>query len=210
MTLAELATFITQKVGDTSSSAVALAKEFVKARYRMLWDAHPWRDIVTDELGPSVSGVSDYQVDGIDRILSVRFNATAELLRLDHWEVVRLYPSGVFSEQGTPKYYVPLPAVSGDAAVRLVPTPNVVQTINVWGCRTFVPLSADGDSPLILGCDNALLAYAQGDILERQRHYEKAKLKFQEGAEQLALLRATNAAWQIPRPAMPGPEPAKA
>ena len=40
----------------------------------------------------------------------------------------------------------------------------------------------DSDSPQILGADNALLAYSEGDMLERSMQYQKAQAKYTEAA----------------------------
>lgn len=46
----------------------------------------------------------------------------------------------------------------------------------------------DEDSPSLDGMDNALINFAQGDMLKRARHYSKAQAEFQEGAAHLASL----------------------
>jgi hypothetical protein len=47
--------------------------------------------------------------------------------------------------------------------------------------------SQDEQSPLLRNIDHALLAFAQADMLERQRQYTKAQMKTQEGHAQLQL-----------------------
>lgn len=71
------------------------------------------------------------------------------------------------------------------ARVRLMPTPTEVLTIKVLFKMRHVPLAEDNESPALLNLDNVLLALAHGDMLERERQYAKAGVKFQEG---LALL----------------------
>ncbi len=46
--------------------------------------------------------------------------------------------------------------------------------------RKIQPLRKDGDVPMIRNADNALIAFAQADMLERGRQYSKAQLKIQE------------------------------
>lgn len=43
-------------------------------------------------------------------------------------------------------------------------------------------------SPLLMNCENALMAFAQGDMLERQRQYAKAQVKTQEGQRELQIM----------------------
>jgi hypothetical protein len=56
------------------------------------------------------------------------------------------------------------------------------------GKRTYPGLLHDFEAPALSNVENALLAYAMADMLERQRQYAKAQLKLQEAQEQMALL----------------------
>jgi hypothetical protein len=55
----------------------------------------------------------------------------------------------------------------------------------VLGKRRFRQMRLDSDAPMIRGLDNALIAFAIGDMLERSRQYAKAAAKQQEGTELL-------------------------
>lgn len=57
------------------------------------------------------------------------------------------------------------------------------------GKRRFPGLREDLDSPTLSGVDNALIAYAQADMLERERQYGKAAMKVQEGGAMLDQLK---------------------
>ena len=48
---------------------------------------------------------------------------------------------------------------------------------------------ADTDTPALNGVDNALLAFAEGDMLERARQYSKAQIKYQEAASQVQIMK---------------------
>lgn len=48
----------------------------------------------------------------------------------------------------------------------------------------------DSDAPMIRGSDNALIAFAQADMLERERQYAKAQAKVAEGQALLTLMLA--------------------
>lgn len=55
-------------------------------------------------------------------------------------------------------------------------------TLGLVGKRKLQPMVLDTDSPMVRGIDNALLAFAQGDMLERSRQYQKAAAKNTEGS----------------------------
>lgn len=61
--------------------------------------------------------------------------------------------------------------------------------INVLGKRRIRPLVNDSDELQIRGIDNAMLAYVEGDMLERMKQYGKAQVKFGEGQTMLAVAR---------------------
>jgi hypothetical protein len=47
----------------------------------------------------------------------------------------------------------------------------------------------DSDSPVVLGSDNVLLAYAEGDMLERSMQFQKAQSKFTEASSLMTICR---------------------
>lgn len=54
-----------------------------------------------------------------------------------------------------------------------------------YGKRRCEPVVNDGDVPLITGIDNALLMYAQADMLQRQRQYAKSQAILAEATAQV-------------------------
>lgn len=66
------------------------------------------------------------------------------------------------------------------ARVQLMPAPTVRASYLIHGKLRCHGLRFDGDTPQIQGVDNALLAFAQADMLERQRQYAKSQLKLKE------------------------------
>lgn len=65
--------------------------------------------------------------------------------------------------------------------IRLVESPTVETTISVLGKRSCPPLLEDEDEPALQGVENCLLAFAQSDLLQRERHYAKADQVMKEG-----------------------------
>ena len=72
--------------------------------------------------------------------------------------------------------------------VRLVRTPTAALEALALCKRSYPGLMNDFESPALANVDNALLAYAMADMLERQRQYAKAQLKLQEAQTQMAIL----------------------
>ncbi|HTI69675.1 MAG TPA: hypothetical protein VMF06_06900 [Candidatus Limnocylindria bacterium] len=69
------------------------------------------------------------------------------------------------------------------------PAYDPARPLMLYACvkKKIQPLVSEGDVPVVRGIDNALLAFAQADMLERGRQYSKAQLKTQEA---VALLQA--------------------
>lgn len=74
--------------------------------------------------------------------------------------------------------------------IRMLETPEDATTVRVLGKRKCPRFSDDNDQPPVRGMDNLLIAMAQGDMLERERQYGKANLKFQEGVALLEQFKA--------------------
>lgn len=65
--------------------------------------------------------------------------------------------------------------------IQLVGAVSYPCTIRVMGKARASAFSGDTDEPIISGLENCLLAFAQADMLERERQYGKAAAIFQEG-----------------------------
>ena len=75
--------------------------------------------------------------------------------------------------------------------MNLVPEYVVGETVNliVVGKKRLRPMRDDNDEPQIRGIDNALIAYAEGDMLERGRQFGKAQIKYGEASSLLDVVR---------------------
>jgi hypothetical protein len=80
--------------------------------------------------------------------------------------------------------------------VRLIEIPSVELTLRVLGKLAAPAFLDDLDTPGISGSENYLLAFAQADMLERERQYGKADGKMKEAAVLLEQLKRVEVAQQ--------------
>src|SRR5436190_5421204 len=181
MSLSEMASFITRKVGQFDPASVSLCKGFLDNRYRMVWDAFFWADsqlVAPSSLGAGNSSC-DYPTD-MDRITSIRAGGDHFLDPVSQSFLIESYPK-IFEQQGVPIYYDENTMVGPNLyAITVYPTPAVNTALLIYGKRKCPGLSNDSDESLLRNCDNCIIAYAMGDMLERQRQYGKAQSKFTE------------------------------
>lgn len=205
MTLTQLADFITSKLSDTETASVTACKSYLNRRYQMIWDKYLWTEtlgvsskavVASDtELtlsdAPSITFYQSASVPTtfIDFPVAMRFTATGqddgtEMIGHDWQTFFQLDPNmwnDVANRRATPTNFINLPRDgSGYCRIKPVPVPDAAGTIYVLGKLKWVELG-DSDSPCLRGIDNALLAYAEGDMLERARQYAKAQNKYAEG-----------------------------
>lgn len=213
MTLSQLASFITTKLSDTSSASVTVCKDFINRRYQMIWDSAIWTETLgivsqsvaanetetTISTAPSITFFQSASVPTtfLDFPVAAKFTETGfddgmELSGQDWISFFGLDPNiwnDVSSRRSNPIGWVPLPKDgSGYMRIRLIPVPDSAGTLYCLGKLKWVTLG-DSDSPCLRGIDNALLAFAEGDMLERARQYSKAQAKYAEGAAQVQLMK---------------------
>jgi hypothetical protein len=283
MTLAEYADFICGKLGKSDEASVTLAKGFVRARWKMIWDSALWTESkVLASVSVTAGQTISIAPDTIERILAIRWNTNRNLWPVSS-ETVFDFDSEAWDRSGGPMRFVILqPAVSGpssgnpnltisgtdddDASAgkrakivveseagttfeftttiptvaasplnlsilsglrwiisftkevtegtitvsmapggvgillgsqteatrrprfRLLETPSTAGAVLLLGKRKANLLTEDQDAPLLQNVDNALIAFATSDMLERMRQYSKAKLKVEEAAAQMKIL----------------------
>ena len=94
----------------------------------------------------------------------------------------------VSSRRANPRNFINLPKDgSGNCRIKPVPVPKAAGTVFVLGKLNWVALEAS-DTPALGGITNALLSYAEGDMLERARQYGKAQVKFSEAASHVLIM----------------------
>ena len=79
--------------------------------------------------------------------------------------------------------------------VRLIPGPSAATDLRALVKKKVVPLSDDGDAPELRNADNALIAFAQGDMWEYGRQIGKARLKYEEAGAVMTQLKQLHT-WQ--------------
>lgn len=73
-----------------------------------------------------------------------------------------------------------------NARIRLLGIPTTATAVLVLGKRRRPDLLNDGDAPLLLGVDNALIAFTTSDLWKRLRQYTKATAELQEATAHIA------------------------
>ena len=181
MTLSEITQFVINKMNLIDSTSVSICSSFVRRRYQLVWDCFPWRDTQIINVAQSVIGGSNSVTlpATIDRVISIRA-AGRFLDPVDATFLVQTDPT-IFERSGPPSLYEEWVDAAGSDAhkIKVYPTPTVNTPLYIVGKR-MRPELADGDSSIIRGIDNCLIAYAEHDMLERMRQYAKAKMKLEE------------------------------
>lgn len=186
MTLSEMASMVCSKVGQTDAASIAVCKDYLNRRYQMIADAFYWKDIQMFDTVAYPAGTDSVALPaGMERITSARLHGTNQYLDpVDAAFLVETDP-GAFDRTGTPLMYEEQ-MVGSTHRIRLLPGPATNVSVFLVG-RKVLPTMGNTDSPYIRNIDNALLAFAMADMLERQRQYGKAQAKVQEAG---ALLEA--------------------
>ena len=213
MTLTELADFVTTKLSDTTEDSVTVCKDFVNRRYQMIWDSGLW----TETMGVASKAVAaedtEITLDGVPTItfyqsssapttfidfpVALKFTKTGKddgvMLLNESWMTFfQIDPNAwenISTRRSTPTNFMNLPKdASGFCRIKPVPVPKDAGSVFVLGKLQWVELGAT-DTPALNGIDNALLAFVEGDMLERERQYSKAQIKFTEAASHIQIMR---------------------
>jgi hypothetical protein len=196
MNLENMASFICNKVGRPDAASVSSCKGFLARRYELIWDSQLWKDSLNTVTIPVAAGTQDITLGAtIDRVVAVRWETNA-LSPVQHEAVYYIDPT-LFDKSGTPASFVIMPAsTSLGSVIRLVQKPAKDGTITVLGKRKVTAIASSGstvqrtltepsDSPFLRGIDHSLLAFAEGDMLTRERQYGKAQLVYGEASSTL-------------------------
>ena len=128
------------------------------------------------------------------RSVAVRWSDTT-LGPVAHEQVFAIDPT-LFDDSGTPLAFITLPKTpAGVVQLRLVQKPNQTKTLTVLGKVKLRVIDQNSqyqtrnltnnfDSPALSNIDNALLSFAEGDMLTRDRQYAKAQMMYADGVAQ--------------------------
>jgi hypothetical protein len=187
MNLGDFKNFSAAKLGLTDTLTKTQAGEFAKARWRMIWNFHLWRQT---RHADEVAVASGQQVvilpASFETPLAARWNATQGLAATLDLSVFGADPAN-WNVPGPVLRYSPMPrAEDGRVQIRLHGTPEKAGVLLVLGKRTCIDLIADTDTPLISGTDECLIAFIMGDLYQWMRQFSKAQIFFQEANALLA------------------------
>tara|TARA_S200002703_G_scaffold159632_1_gene173823 strand:- start:5968 stop:6699 length:732 start_codon:yes stop_codon:yes gene_type:complete len=216
MTITEISDLITDKLGRQDTQSTTICKSFLKRRYKMIWDSTLWLEslgVCEESVSsgtPEVTISSDPSVfyspkattvastaPRVELPVAIRFEKTGESSGIEitpsnWWSHFQIDPQKLINDsdsQGTPENFIHIAkSATGYSRIKLVPSPDTAGTVMVMGKLAWAE-PEDSDSPIIHGIDNILLAYGEGDMLERGRKYAKAQVKFQEAGALLSAAR---------------------
>ncbi len=160
MTLAEIKTVTTSKLGMTDTTTLEQAELFAKYRWRMIWHAADWKQARYQQAVDVSAGTQDVSLSAtFDTVKAMRWAGQNELASVNDVTAMQLDPVG-YDASGTPLAWIPLgkTAPGGLLQVRLVRKPSVAGTLLVIGKRKPIELTtgtADADNDLIADPDDA-------------------------------------------------------
>jgi hypothetical protein len=187
MNLGDLKTFTAAKLGLSDSITQLQAGEFAKARWRMIWNHHLWRQSRILAEVAVTSGQQEVTLPaGFELVLAARWNTHTGLAAQLDLSVFNSNPAS-WSAPGPVMGYSPMPRDSaGLVRIRLHQVPDAAGVLLAMGKATCPELVSDLDAPSISGTDECLVAFVMGDLYQWMRQFSKAGAFFQEAQALLA------------------------
>lgn len=197
MTLQDMSSFVTGKIGRTDSDSVTKCREFLARRYELVWNSQLWRETLVTATQSVPADTQDVTLtdSSVDQIVAVRWSDTT-LGPVAHEQVFAIDPT-LFDNSGTPLAFITLPKTpDGAVRIRLVQKPRETKTLTVLGKVKLRIIDENNqyqtrnltqilDKPAISNLDNALLCFAEADMLTRERQYSKAQMMQAEAVAQV-------------------------
>lgn len=180
MTLAQIATFICNKLTLLDLNSIALCKAFLNARYSMIQDAYQWQDIqMTVQIGLDSGENVKALPDGMNRVVAIRSNDQDFLDPVNVNLLMQTDPT-IFERTGNPTVYLEnYDSGQNERQITVYPITEYPVSLMISGVRT-LPALGDTDESVIRNIDNVLIAFGTYDMLQRGRQYEKAKVVLEE------------------------------
>ena len=185
LTLQEMTDLICDTVGQFDTVSQGLCKSYLAKNYKVVYDDFFWSDSAMTASATLLAGVATVQYpDGMERIKTIRCNGTHFLDPIDDTFLIESDPT-MFERTGIPIYYDDHTTTPNVYSIIVYPTPEVNTPLLIYGKRVCPGLTADTDVSILRNCDNAIIAFAHGYMLRRQRQSGKANELFQEAAAHL-------------------------
>lgn len=178
-TLAQLATFVSNKMSQNDSVSISQIKEFIKNRYKMIWEECIWKESKQYYSQTVSIGATDISLNSNLELITDVIWYNTPLFNIEPEILFRARPNWQ-TLSGKPIYYINRPKSSGNCVIRFDVMPDTQQTVYYCGKLVFTPLVNDTDTPLLSGIDNCLLSFAEADCLEYIRQFGTAQTKLQE------------------------------
>ncbi len=214
MTLSEIANFVCTKMMDTEDSSVSTCKDFINRRYQMIWDSAIWTETLGTVSQPVLINTAEVTISGNPQVFYYPTSSSTVGTKMDFVVAAKFIPTGeeegremmgadwasffqvdpgifenVSARRNFPSNFANLPKdASGNCRIRLIPATSQAGSLFALGKLKLQSLG-DNDSPVLRGVDNALLAFAEGDMYERSRQFSKAQAKFTEAASHIQIMR---------------------
>lgn len=190
LTVLQMENQVAAKLGQSDTTSRSLIRTFIGNRAKMVFDSFAWRDSEMTATASLASTNITTLPTGMDRIIAIRANGDTFLDPININMLLQTDPT-IFERVGLPTVYEEYTDPADNSKkVKVYPTPNTTVALFIVGKRTMPALTADADVPILRNIDNVLISYAMGDMLERQRQYEKAKAKFEEAGAMLEAAKA--------------------
>jgi hypothetical protein len=182
--------FICAKVSKTDTYAQARCTDYIKARDKMIYEGFDWKaaQIIVDKPLNTGSGTrTEVSLPEVHHVLSVRLDG--KLLDPVSASFVFENSDSVtddYATAGTPKYYEEFFDLTAQTRkIRFFPPLADDGTNHSLTILGKAPYPSAPTSPTIPATENAIVAYATGDMWEYLHQVAKAQTKFQEGGDVL-------------------------
>jgi hypothetical protein len=190
MTLAEIKTYCTSKLGIADATALSMAELFAKQRWRTLWNEADWKQARYEQALVVASNTQDVTLDTkFDTVKAVRYSDAQELPSVSDMTAFMLDPAAYHfigspnNQFGTPVAFVPLgrQAVTGALQIRLIrATAQQCNLLVIGKCKPIELTTGAVDSENVQevpipGGSECLCEFVMGDLYEWLRQFDKAE-----------------------------------